>query len=107
MKNTLIPFLGRLFICALFFYSTYNKLADPASLTATLTEKGMPMPDILTWIVIAMEFVFPIMIILGYKTHLAALGLILWLVPVTLVMHPFTDPKQVGNFLKNFKITVI
>ncbi len=104
MRNTIVPFLSRLFICGLFFYSTYNKLLDPAGLTATLAEKGMPLPEILTWVVILMELIFPIMILLGYKTHIAAIGLIIWLVPVTFVMHPFTDPKQLGNILKNFTI---
>ena len=102
--NTWLPLLGRVLMCALFLKSTYGKIMNPAELTSKLVEKAMPAPDVLTWIVIAMELAFTVMILVGYKTRLAALGLVIWLIPVTFVMHPPNDDKQLGAFMKNLAI---
>ncbi len=102
--NTWLPLLGRVLMCALFLKSVYGKIMNPEELTSKLAEKTMPMPDVLTWIVIAMELVFTVMILVGYKTRLAAFGLIIWLIPVTFVMHPPTEEKQVGAFMKNLAL---
>lgn len=102
--NNWLPLLGRVLMCALFLKSTYGKIMNPAELTSKLVEKAMPAPDVLTWIVIAMELAFTVMILVGYKTRLAALGLVIWLIPVTFVMHPPNDDKQLGAFMKNLAI---
>jgi uncharacterized membrane protein YphA (DoxX/SURF4 family) len=102
--NNWLPLLGRVLMCALFLKSAYGKIMNPAELTSKLVEKAMPMPDVLTWLVIAMELAFTVMILIGYKTRLVALGLVIWLIPVTFVMHPPNDDKQLGAFMKNMAI---
>lgn len=102
--NNLLPLLGRLLMSALFLKSAYGKIENPTELVSKLTEKAMPLPDVLAWVVIAMELAFTVMILIGYKTRLAAFGLILWLIPVTFVMHPPNDEKQLGSFMKNLAI---
>lgn len=102
--DTYIPFFGRIFMCALFFNSVFSKMSDPGGLVTILAEKGIPFPEITAWIVIIVELATPILILIGYKTRWAALALALWLLPVTLVMHPFTDAKQKGSYLKNFAL---
>jgi putative oxidoreductase len=102
--NTYIPFLGRIFMCALFFNSVFSKIADPAGLATTLAEKGVPLADVTAWFVIIIELLAPILILIGYKTRWAAFALAFWLLLVTIVMHPITDAKQKGNFLKNFAL---
>lgn len=102
--DTYIPFFGRLCMCALFFNSVFSKISDPGGLMTTLAEKGIPLPEVTAWVVIIVELVSPILILIGYKTRWAALALVLWLVPVTIVMHPISDAKQKGNFLNNFAL---
>lgn len=102
--NNLLPLLGRLLMSALFLKSAYGKIENPTELVSKLIEKAMPLPEVLPGIVIAMELVFPVMILVGYKTRLAAFGLVLWLLPVTVVMHPPNDDKQLGSFMKNLAI---
>jgi putative oxidoreductase len=102
--NNWLPFLGRVLMCALFLKSTYGKIENPAELATKLAEKAMPLPDLLAWVVIAMELIFTVMILVGFKTRLAAFGLIIWLLPVTFVMHPPNDDKQLGAFMKNMAI---
>lgn len=102
--NTWLPLLGRVLMCALFLKSAYGKIENPAELATKLAEKAMPMPDVLAWIVIATELIFAVMTLIGYKTRLAAFGLILWLIPVTFVMHPPNDEKQLGAFMKNMAL---
>ena len=65
--NNWLPLLGRVLMCALFLKSTYGKIENPAELATKLAEKAMPMPDVLAWIVIAMELVFTVMILIGFK----------------------------------------
>lgn len=102
--DTYIPFIGRIFMCALFFNSVFSKIADPGGLMTTLGEKGVPLPEVTAWAVIIIELLAPILILIGYKTRWAAFALALWLILVTIVMHPITDTKQKGNFLKNFAL---
>src|SRR6187455_2930810 len=102
--NNWLPLLGRVLMCALFLKSAYGKIMNPAELATKLAEKAMPLPDVLAWVVIAMELTFTVMILIGYKTRLAALGLVIWLIPVTFVMHPPNDDKQLGAFMKNLAI---
>ncbi len=102
--NTWLPLLGRVLMCALFIKSAFGKIEDPEGLASKLAEKAMPLPDVLAWVVIATELIFAVMILIGYKTRLAAFGLILWLIPVTFVMHPPTEEKQLGAFMKNMAL---
>jgi putative oxidoreductase len=102
--NSWLPLIGRVLMCALFVKSTYGKITDFDGLITKLSEKGMPMPTELAWLVVAMELVFTVMVLVGYKTRIAAFGLIIWLVPVSFVMHPPSDDKQIGAFLKNLSI---
>jgi uncharacterized membrane protein YphA (DoxX/SURF4 family) len=99
--NTFIPLLGRLCLAVLFARSVVTKIMDPDELAARLIDKGMPLPEILGVVVIAFELIGTLLLIVGWKTRYAALLLILWLIPVTIIMHPPDDPKQIGAFLKN------
>lgn len=102
--NSWIPFFGRVMMCILFLKSAYGKIENPAELVTKLVEKAMPLPDVLAWVVIAVELGCTLLILVGYKTRLAALGLVIWLLPVTFVMHPPTDSKQVNSFIKNLAL---
>lgn len=102
--NTWFPLVGRVLLVILFFNSGINKLLDPDPVTAKIGESGLPLPAFFTWFSIFAELVGATMILVGYKTRFAAWLLIFWLLPVTLIMHPMSDPKQKGAWQKNFAI---
>ncbi len=69
---------------------------------------GVPMATFLVPFSGAMILIGSLSVVLGYKTRVGALLIILFLIPVTLVMHDFwnlTDPMQVmfqrAMFMKN------
>ena len=52
------------------------------------------------------ETVCALAIIAGWKTRWAALGLVLWMIPVTLIFHnPALGQEQMIHFMKNVAIT--
>lgn len=78
--------------------------------TAVMAAKGVPLPSFLLALTIAVWLVGGICLIIGWHTRIAATILFLFLIPVTLVFHPFwaVDPTQMQNelthFLKNLAI---
>jgi putative oxidoreductase len=97
----LIP-LARILLAYLFIISGWNKVSDMLwggrELIKTLADKGLPQPEILAYVAAGVEFLFPILIIVGLATRLAAFGLIVFLVAATVFFHNYwdmTDPQQV------------
>ncbi|MDP3138293.1 MAG: DoxX family protein [Burkholderiaceae bacterium] len=105
----LLP-LARLLIAQIFFVSALLKLSAFAGTVGFMASKGVPLPDVLLVLTIAIELVGSLAILLGWKTRWAALLLVLWMVPVTLVFHRFwgVDAAQVmpqaTHFMKNLCI---
>lgn len=102
--------LGRVLIAAIFLRSGLGKVLNFDGVAGMMAGKGMPFPEYLLMAAIAIEFVAGTALVLGYKTRWAALGLIVFLVPATLVFHNFwaADPAQLQNqtnhFFKNVAI---
>ena len=74
-------------------------------------QSGVPMPGLLVPLSGVIAFVGALCIILGYRAKLGAWLIVLFLVPVTLMMHKFwgiTDPMmrgmQMAMFMKNVSI---
>jgi putative oxidoreductase len=106
----LVYALGRVALVALFFWSAAGKLMAPAGLNAALAAKGVPMPMLVTYAGAVFEIVCAILILIGWKTRYAALGLILFTVAATYVAHDFwamTGAARIANqahFFKNLSI---
>jgi putative oxidoreductase len=106
----LVYALGRVALVALFFWSAAGKLMAPASLNAALSAKGVPMPMLVTYAGAVVEIVCAILILIGWKTRYAALGLILFTIAATYVSHDFwamTGQARIANqahFFKNLSI---
>ena len=64
------------------------------------------VPGILFIPAVIVEILFPLLLIVGYKTRLAALVLALFTLTVTIIFHTdFDDGMQLISFLKNLAIT--
>ncbi len=104
--------IGRLCIALLFFQSGWHKLgAGFDANVKVMAAKGLPVPEVLLAITIALVFAGGTMILLGWYARAAALVLAVWMLPVTIYFHAFwnAEPAQVFNqtnhFMKNLAIT--
>jgi putative oxidoreductase len=104
--------LGRICIALLFFQSGWHKIgAGFEPNLKVMVAKGLPMPEVLLAMTIAMVFAGGAMILLGWYARTAALVLAIWMVPITIYYHAFwdADPAQLFNqtthFMKNLAIT--
>lgn len=73
--------------------------------------QGVPLANVLVPVSGAMAIAGALSIILGYKTKIGSLLIALFLVPVSIAMHPFwkaTDPMQqqiqMSMFMKNMSM---
>ena len=110
MNNTLVPLLGRILLSLLFFVAGYNKMMNVAGTTGYFGKLGLPMPEVLVWVVIAIEVLGALLILIGWQTRLVAWGMAVFTVATAVVGHKFwgIDPAQFNNqftqFLKNLAI---
>lgn len=110
MNNTLVPLLGRILLSLLFFVAGYNKMMNVAGTTGYFGKLGLPMPEVLVWVVIAVEVLGALLILIGWQTRLVAWGMAIFTVATAVVGHKFwgIDPAQFNNqftqFLKNLAI---
>ena len=101
------PLIGRILVAAIFLWSGIGKIGGFAGTAGYMASKGLPMAEVLLVITILVEVGASILIIIGYQTRLAALALLLWMIPVTLIFHAFwavpADQVQMQmiNFFKN------
>ena len=101
----LVP-LGRLLFILIFLPTIVTHFSN--STIQYAASAGVPAPQFLVPLSGVVAFIGGISVLLGYKAHIGAWLLILFLIPVTLFMHhfwTFQDPTmyqmQKINFMKN------
>jgi putative oxidoreductase len=99
------PLIGRILLALIFIISGFNKIMDWGGTLGYMASKGLPMTDILLALTVFIELGGGLMIALGLYARWAATAIFLFLIPVTLIFHPFwIDPEQMNDFLKNIAI---
>ena len=101
---------GRLLLAAIFIQSGLDKVFNFDRTVKLMASKDMPMPDLLLYPATAIVLIGGIMLLVGWKARWAALGLIIFMIPATLVFHSFwTYPEQqfVNQFHHFFKNVAI
>lgn len=102
--------IGRILIAAIFVVSGIAKLTDTAGTAGYMTAVGLPQATTLAIIAGIAEVAGGVAIAFGFLGRLAALGLILFMIPTTLLFHNFwalegAEAKmQLVNFMKNLGI---
>src|SRR3954468_23608013 len=102
--------IGRILIALIFVISGFNKIGGFAGVAGYIGSKGLPMPQVLAALTIALELGGGILLVVGYKVRWVALLFFLWLIPTTLIFHKFWGidaaqvQNQMNNFLKNVSI---
>jgi len=102
--------IGRWLIAAIFLTSGIAKLTDTAGTVAHMTSAGIPYADTLATVAGVAEILGGISIGVGLLTRVGAFGLILFMIPTTLIFHAFWNyhgdarMPQMVNFMKNLAI---
>ena len=99
---------ARVMLAAIFLVTGYDKLIDVENAASDVAEVGLPFPTFLAVGAGVVELVFGAFLALGRRTEWAAVGLVLLLVPVTvLIENPLRAEADFGtviDFLKNLAI---
>ncbi|CDR33042.1 DoxX family protein [Criblamydia sequanensis] len=102
--------LGRILIASIFLIAGTQKILNYNGYLQMMTSKGIPFASVLLLGAIVFLLLGSISVILGYKTRIGALLLILFLIPTTLIFHNFWGlPAEEASlqqimFMKNLSI---
>jgi putative oxidoreductase len=101
---------GRMLLAALFLVAGIRKLMAVAGTAGYFAKLGFPMPEVLVWVVIAVELGGALLLILGWHARKAAWLLMLFTLIATFAAHRFWEVdaaqyvNQMNHFLKNLAI---
>ena len=96
----ILDLLGRIFISLLFLMNGYFKISNYNGTLEWM--EGYNVPSILLTPAIILEFAAPILIIIGYRTKIAAFLLTTFCITTALIFHTdFSSQIQITSFLKN------
>ena len=97
---------GRLLLAAIFLLSGWSKLADPAGTIGYIQSVGLPLPQLGVAVAIAVELIGGALLVVGYRTRLAAAALALFTLATAVFFHSaIGDQNQFIHFFKNVAIT--
>lgn len=103
--------IGRVLFGGFFIFSAFNHFTNGAAMTGYASAKGVPLAGAAVFLTGVLLLVGGVSIILGYLPKLGIAALVVFLLPVTFMMHDFwtvTDPQQrmaeMGNFAKNLAL---
>ncbi len=99
---------ARIMLAAIFLLTGYDKLVDHEDAAADIAEIGLPFPAFLAIAAGLVELVCGVLLALARQTKWAAVGLLVFLVPVTgLMENPLGADADFGtliDFLKNLAV---
>lgn len=110
VPRNLTALLGRLLLATIFLASGFSKLTDPASAISYMNSNGVPNADTLVYVAGIAELTGGIALAVGFLARVAALGLFVLLILISVYMHAFwnlegADAKmQLVQFMKNLAI---
>lgn len=90
-KMNFLPLVGRTMLSAIFLLAGFNKAMGVSGTAGYMASKGLPMADILVYLVIALEIIAAIMIIVGWRTWMAALALAVFTILTILIFHRYWE----------------
>jgi len=97
-----VPAIGRLLLAAIFIFSGIGKALAPAGTIGYIESAGLPFATLGLIVAIAVELGGGVLLALGFKTRIVALGLAIFSVVTALVFHnALGDQNQLIHFLKN------
>ena len=99
----IVEAFGRIFISSLFIFEGFKKFSLKEETIFYMTDYGVP--EILFYPALLFEIILPTLLIIGYKTKIAAFAMFIFTIVVTIIFHTdFGDQTQLMAFLKNLAI---
>jgi putative oxidoreductase len=93
---------ARLFMSLIFILSGWSKLVGYSGTQGYFASMGLPLPALLTPLVVLIELGGGLALLFGFKARWAAAVLALFSIGSALIAHTnFSDPNQMNNFMKN------
>ena len=87
-QNT-FALIGRLLMAWLFVPAGFGKIAGFAGVAGYIASKGVPLPEVCAAIAIAAELGLGLLLLVGWQTRWAALGLAIFVAVITPIFHNF------------------
>ena len=99
----IVELIGRVFLSALFLIEGVGKLFTQEQVIMYMEDYSVP--SILFIPAVVVEILFPLLLIVGYKTRLSAIVLAAFTILLAVIFHTgFSSQIQLTQFLKNFAI---
>ena len=99
----ILELIGRIFISLIFLLAGIGKIFNYEGTIGYMESHGIPGYLLIPAIVI--EILFPLLVIIGYKTKFSAMILSLFAILLAIIFHTdFSNQMQLMSFLKNFAI---
>lgn len=113
MLNSLqnpLSLLGRVLLALLFVPAGFSKIAGFAGTVGYIASKGVPLPEVAAAIAVAVELGLGLLLLVGFQTRWAALGIALFTLVITFIFHNFWAVPEAQmamqklDFFKNMAI---
>ena len=108
--QNLFALVGRALIALLFIPAGWSKIAGFSGVAGYIASKGVPLPEVCAALAIAAELGLGLLLLAGWQTRWAALGLAIFTAVITPIFHNFwAMPEaqmvmQKQAFFKNFAV---
>ena len=107
-----LTLVGRVLLALLFVPAGFGKIAGFAGTAGYIASKGLPLPELAVAAAIGVELGLGLLLLAGFQTRWAALGLALFTLVVTFIFHNFwavpldqvMQQKQKQAFFKNIAV---
>lgn len=84
-----LALIGRILLAWLFVPSGWAKIAGFTGTAGYIASKGLPMPEVLAAMAIAVELGLGLLVLVGWQTRWAALGLAIFVAVITPIFHNY------------------
>ena len=99
-----IEAFGRIFLSTLFLFEAIRKFLFQVETIDYMESFGIP--EFLFYPALLFELLVPILLIVGFKTRIAAIAMCLFTMSVSIIFHSeFDNHMQIIAFLKNLSIS--
>jgi putative oxidoreductase len=105
-----LSLIGRVLLAMLFIPAGFGKIAGFAGTVGYIASKGFPLPEVAAAIAIAVELGLGLLLLVGFQTRWAALGIALFTFVISFIFHNYWAVPadqvmmQQMNFFKNLAI---
>ena len=102
-----LSLIGRILLALLFVPSGFSKIGGFAGTVGYIASKGVPLPELAAAAAIGIELGLGFLLLIGWQTRWAALGIAFFTVVISFIFHNFwaVPAEQVmaqqQNFFKN------